>query len=297
MGNSSSSNNSGTAAPVRRKDLKKLAKETHFTVEEVEALYRCFSNLAKSDKNRRQLNKDDFAAAFKEETLLARHTEFRDKLFDILDTANNDHIDFQEFVSGLAVFSAKAPFEDKLRFSFSVYDIDGDNCIKKDELRRLLLATTRGDDDAQNIAQVEQMVQTIFQRADSARNDKISFQEYREFATRNPTILNHFTIASTSLGEGTPMRTAASNMAGMWSDTANEFIAKTSKRASSGHQGVDVMSGVHVGIADKYDQAKRSGGAFQDFSRLDPRQLTKPLFKYDFSTERGVLETPATEAT
>ena len=52
----------------------------------------------------------------------------------IFDEDGGGDVDFQEFVSGLSVFSSKGNKEQKLRFAFKVYDIDRDGYISNGEL-------------------------------------------------------------------------------------------------------------------------------------------------------------------
>uniref|UniRef100_A0A6B2LQV0 EF-hand domain-containing protein n=1 Tax=Arcella intermedia TaxID=1963864 RepID=A0A6B2LQV0_9EUKA len=54
---------------------------------------------------------------------------------------NNDgHVNFEEFVSGLAIFKSGST-EEKLKFSFRLYDVDGDGFIQKKELLEMLRAS------------------------------------------------------------------------------------------------------------------------------------------------------------
>ncbi len=56
------------------------------------------------------------------------------RMIAIFDEDGGGDVDFQEFVSGLSVFSSKGNKEQKLRFAFKVYDIDRDGYISNGEL-------------------------------------------------------------------------------------------------------------------------------------------------------------------
>lgn len=52
-----------------------------------------------------------------------------DRVFELFDQDGNGSINFREFIIGLSIFSPKTSLDDKLMFSFKVFDIDGDGCI------------------------------------------------------------------------------------------------------------------------------------------------------------------------
>ena len=55
-------------------------------------------------------------------------------MIDIFDEDGNGEVDFKEFIQGVSQFSVKGDKESKLRFAFSIYDIDGDGFISNGEL-------------------------------------------------------------------------------------------------------------------------------------------------------------------
>ena len=56
----------------------------------------------------------------------------------MLDKNKDGNISFLEFVQGLNSLSAGATQEEKLRFAFQIYDINGDNYISNGELFTVL---------------------------------------------------------------------------------------------------------------------------------------------------------------
>ena len=56
------------------------------------------------------------------------------RVIDIFDTDLNGEVDFKEFIQGVSQFSVKGDKESKLKFAFSIYDIDRDGFIANGEL-------------------------------------------------------------------------------------------------------------------------------------------------------------------
>eukprot|EP00921_Rhytidocystis_pertsovi_P019672 GHVQ01031257.1.p2 GENE.GHVQ01031257.1~~GHVQ01031257.1.p2 ORF type:complete len:766 (-),score=149.41 GHVQ01031257.1:3980-6277(-) len=60
-----------------------------------------------------------------------------ERLFGVFDVDHNERIDFQEFCTGLAIVYGGTP-DDKKKFLFDMYDLDGNGEITREELRTLL---------------------------------------------------------------------------------------------------------------------------------------------------------------
>ena len=60
------------------------------------------------------------------------------RVIAVLDRNKDGSISFLEFVQGLNSLSAGATQEDKLRFAFQIYDINGDGYISNGELFSVL---------------------------------------------------------------------------------------------------------------------------------------------------------------
>merc|ERR1712107_497515 len=103
-----------------------------FTPEEVSRLHKRFRKLDK-DSNE-SLSVEEFLALpeLKENPLVHR-------VVSVFDADNSGELDFTEFVKGLAMFTTKnVDREKKLKFLFSIYDMDRDGLISNQELFEVL---------------------------------------------------------------------------------------------------------------------------------------------------------------
>eukprot|EP00163_Fabomonas_tropica_P006709 TRINITY_DN1628_c1_g1_i6.p1 TRINITY_DN1628_c1_g1~~TRINITY_DN1628_c1_g1_i6.p1 ORF type:complete len:198 (-),score=39.02 TRINITY_DN1628_c1_g1_i6:7-600(-) len=110
-------------------------------------------------------------------------TPYIEKLFALFDTDGSGMVDFREFVIGITQFTA-AGKDDKLRFAFWVYDYDGDGSIDKEEMGKMLRAFHLASDK-----QIENKVNMIFHQCDRNRDGAISFDEFRMFAAKFPSLV------------------------------------------------------------------------------------------------------------
>jgi len=65
-----------------------------------------------------------------------------------------ESVNFMEFARMLAAFSSRASTDEKLNFMFTVYDVDGDGIVSRDDMDvmlRQLGGTTLSDDDIKEL--------------------------------------------------------------------------------------------------------------------------------------------------
>lgn len=87
-------------------------------------------------------------------------------MFNTLDSDNSGIVSFEEFVQGLSILS-RGTLEEKLRWTFSLYDINGDGYITREEMTDIVTAiyelVGRLPDTAPDEERIKEKVERIFQ--------------------------------------------------------------------------------------------------------------------------------------
>lgn len=115
------------------------------------------------------------------------------RVISVLDKNKDGNISFLEFVQGLSALSAGASNEEKLRFAFEIYDINGDGYISNGELFKVLKMMVGNN---LTDVQLQQLVDRTIIKADEDFDGKISFQEFKNM-TKDLDIIEKMTIKTT----------------------------------------------------------------------------------------------------
>lgn len=178
-------------ARIRTEELIKLCQSSHFDRTQVEKLYELFKVISSSGDDDGLIDKSEFQRA-----LGLKRNLFVDRMFELFDANGDQSINFAEFVAGLSTFTTRAKPAEKAKFSFKMYDFNGDELIDKQELGRMLQATI--DENKLNIspAQAQQLIDDTFEEANTATPGYITFEEYSAMVSKKPQLLEFMTIQS-----------------------------------------------------------------------------------------------------
>jgi len=109
-----------------------------------------------------------------------RKTQFTDSIFKMLDSLNSDEkLDFGEFMKAIGTFCFFGK-EEILRFTYSVFDLDGSGFITHDELLELL-------SDLHPPANRNRVVRAL-REVDLDQNGRLSFKEFEQLSITFPNL-------------------------------------------------------------------------------------------------------------
>ncbi|CAI2382325.1 unnamed protein product [Moneuplotes crassus] len=159
---------------LEAQEVAELSKETKFTSKEVKRIHKRFGQL--DVHGRGYITIHDLATLPDVDK-----NPLGDRICRVLAEEGKNSISFKEFIKALAVFNDKDNDEEKLKFLFKVYDIDGDGYVTKDELFVILKSLVG---NSLNNSQLEQISEkTISDTSDG----KMGFEEFKKIFSSKST--------------------------------------------------------------------------------------------------------------
>uniref|UniRef100_A0A453A7V2 Calcineurin B-like protein n=2 Tax=Aegilops tauschii subsp. strangulata TaxID=200361 RepID=A0A453A7V2_AEGTS len=168
-----------------------LASQTAFSVSEVQALFELFKSISGSLIDDGLIHKEEFQLALFEkrtDNLLAS------RIFDLFDIKKRGFIDFVDFVLALNIFHPNIPMEDKIDFSFRLYDLDNTGFIERKEVKQMLVALLSEWGLRLSDESIELILDKTFSDADVNQDGKIDKAEWENFVSKNPSSMKIMTL-------------------------------------------------------------------------------------------------------
>ncbi|KAH1015243.1 hypothetical protein HUJ05_013005 [Dendroctonus ponderosae] len=119
---------------------------------------------------------------------------FTERVFQIFDKDNSGSISLQEFLDAMHQFAGQSP-DDKIRFLFKVYDIDGDGLIQHKELQHVMRACMEENGMQFSEEQIEDLTVALFEDADTNNRGAITYEALKSQLEKHGGLLENLSIS------------------------------------------------------------------------------------------------------
>lgn len=99
----------------------------------------------------------------------------KDRIARLMTIDMGEVIDFRLFVETISIFNDRVPAEEKYKYFFRLYDLDGDGHIGDGELFIVLKMLVGGN---YSDSQIENIVEQIIQQFDKDKDNRLNYKEF-----------------------------------------------------------------------------------------------------------------------
>ncbi|XP_076546699.1 uncharacterized protein LOC117611638 [Osmia lignaria lignaria] len=172
----------------RPDSLASLCRATRFTEAELKRIYRGFKAECPTGVVREETFKCIYSQFFPQGANTSQYAHY---VFNTLDQDHSGILSFEDFVIGLSILS-RGSIDEKLRWTFSLYDINGDGCITREEMTDIVTAVYelmgKFADPNLDHQGVREKVDRMFQKMDGNKDGVVTLSEFLEACQADPDI-------------------------------------------------------------------------------------------------------------
>ncbi|XP_053346574.1 Kv channel-interacting protein 1 isoform X4 [Clarias gariepinus] len=161
----------------RPEGLEQLEAQTNFSKRELQELYRGFKNECPSGV----VNEETFKQIYSQFFPQGDASTYAHYLFNAFDSGQSGSIKFEDFVTALSIL-LRGSTQEKLQWTFNLYDINRDGYINKEEMTDIVSAIYdmmgKYTYPALKIDTPKQHVDAFFQKMDKNRDGVVTLDEF-----------------------------------------------------------------------------------------------------------------------
>ncbi|XP_075222966.1 A-type potassium channel modulatory protein KCNIP1-like isoform X2 [Lycorma delicatula] len=188
-----------TPPRYRPDSLKSLCRATRFSEAEIKRIYRGFKAECPTGVVREETFKGIYAQFFPQGANTSQYAHY---VFNTLDQDRSGLLSFEDFVQGLSILS-RGSLDEKLRWTFSLYDINGDGRITREEMTDIVTAIYdlmgKFTDPSLEEGTVAAKVDRIFQKMDRNKDGVVTLEEFLECCTNDEDISRSMAVFDSAI--------------------------------------------------------------------------------------------------
>jgi len=167
---------------LSQRNIKALLKATNYNRRELYVIYCRFKALCALSPSPHGIDQRTFKTGVSR--LAVEDDRFVSRVFSLVDDDDSGAIEFEEFLKALAALE-KGDLETKVRFFFSVYDLDADGYISRQDLATMFKSSSMLADDATTEEVVQTFVARVFAAFGATEAGRISFDDVLRYMRKH----------------------------------------------------------------------------------------------------------------
>ncbi|NXG63288.1 GUC1A protein, partial [Hemiprocne comata] len=138
-----------------------------------------------------QLTLYEFKQFFGLKNLSPAANSYVEQMFETFDFNKDGYMDFMEYVAALSLV-LKGKVDQKLKWYFKLYDVDGNGCIDRGELLNIIKAI-RAINRCQETVTAEEFTNMVFDKIDINGDGELSLEEFLDGVQKDQELLDILT--------------------------------------------------------------------------------------------------------